>query len=86
MLMLQYDSPNLTVSGVKLWTVVGPQLRRKEVSSFALQLLDCVECKMHLYTVLLKETSSSAIAEGPRNALSQLKSCQLLHNCTKNHI
>jgi len=31
-------------------------------------------------------TSSSAIAEGPRDALSQLKSCQLLHNCTKNHI
>jgi len=27
-----------------------------------------------------------AIAEGPRDALSQLKSCQLLHNCTKNHI
>jgi len=31
-------------------------------------------------------TSSSAIAEGPRDALSQLKSCQLLHNCTKDHI
>jgi len=27
-------------------------------------------------------TSSSAIAEGPHNALSQIKSCQLLHNCT----
>jgi len=34
----------------------------------------------------LKCTSSSVIAEGPRDALSQLKSCQLLHNCTKNHI
>ena len=32
------------------------------------------------------KTSSSAIAKGPRDALSQLKSCQLLHNCTKNHI
>ena len=32
------------------------------------------------------KTSSSAIAEGPRDALSQLKSCQLLHNCTRNHI
>jgi len=32
------------------------------------------------------KTSSSAIAEGPRDALRQLKSCQLLHNCTKNHI
>jgi len=31
-------------------------------------------------------TSSSAIAEGPRDALGQLKSCQLLHNCMKNHI
>jgi len=30
-------------------------------------------------------TSSSAIAEGPRDALSQLKPCQLLHNCTKYH-
>jgi len=27
------------VSGVKLWTVVGSQLRRKEVESFALQQL-----------------------------------------------
>jgi len=32
------------------------------------------------------ETSSSAIAEEPRDASSQLKSCQLLHSCTKNHI
>jgi len=30
------------------------------------------------------ETSSSAIAEGPRDTLSHLKSCQLLHNCMKN--
>jgi len=29
---------------------------------------------------------SMPIKEGPRDALSQLKSCQLLHNCTKNHI
>ena len=28
-------------------------------------------------------TSSSAAAERPREPLSQLKSCQLLHNCTK---
>jgi len=33
-----------------------------------------------------RTTSSSAIAEGPRDALSQLKSCQLLYNCAKNHI
>jgi len=33
---------------------------------------------------ILELTSSSAIAEGPRDALSQMKSCQLLHNCTKN--
>jgi len=31
----------------------------------------------------LVTTSSSAIAEGPRDALSQLQSCQLLHNCMK---
>jgi len=37
-------------------------------------------------TLILIFTSSSAIAEGPRDALRQLKSCQLLQNCTKNHI
>jgi len=31
-------------------------------------------------------TSSSAIAEVSHDALWQLKSCQLLHNCMKNHI
>jgi len=31
-------------------------------------------------------TSSSAAAEGRLDALSRLKSCQLLHNCAKNHI
>ena len=31
-------------------------------------------------------TSSSAIAEVSHDALRQLKSCQLLHNCMKNHI
>jgi len=43
MLMLLHDSLNLIVSGVKLWTVVRPQLRRREVESFALQHLDSVE-------------------------------------------
>ena len=32
------------------------------------------------------KTTRSAIAEGPRDALSQLESFQLLHKCTKNHI
>jgi len=54
MLMLMYDSLNLVVNVVKLWTVMGPQLRRKEFQSFALQKLDCVECKMCRCTVLLK--------------------------------
>jgi len=36
--------------------------------------------------LLFNFISSSVIAEGPRDALSQLKSCQLLHNCTKNRI
>jgi len=31
----------------------------------------------------VNKTSSSAIAEGPCDALSQLKSCQLLHNLRK---
>jgi len=37
---------------------------------------------VNVLTTKLGITSSSAIAEGPRDALSQLKSCQLLHNCT----
>jgi len=32
------------------------------------------------------ETRGSAIPEGPRDALSQLKFCQLLYKCTKNRI
>ena len=35
-----------------------------------------------LIDALSSRTSTSAIAEGPRDALSQLKSCHLLHNCT----
>ena len=31
-------------------------------------------------------TRSRATAERPRDALCQLKSCQLLHSCTKNHM
>jgi len=55
--MLLYDSLNLIVSGVNLWTVMGPQLRRKDVQGFALQQqqLDCVECKMLQCIVLLKD-------------------------------
>jgi len=32
------------------------------------------------------EARSSAIAEAPSDALCPLKSCQLLHSCTKNSI
>jgi len=32
------------------------------------------------------KASSLAIEDDPRDAWSQLKSCQLLHNFTKNHI
>jgi len=31
-------------------------------------------------------TRSSTVAEGPRDALRQLQSCQVLQNCTKNLI
>jgi len=47
MLMLLYDSQSPIVSGVRLWTVTGPYLWRKELESFALLQLDCVKCKMH---------------------------------------
>jgi len=39
-----------------------------------------------IVAIELYVTSSSAAAERPREPLSQLKSCQLLHNCTTNHI
>ena len=39
-----------------------------------------------IFVVKKHLTSSWTIAEGPLDALSHLKSCQLLHNCTKNHI
>jgi len=41
---------------------------------------------MQICVPLALKTSSSAATERPREPLSQLKSCQLLHNCTKNHI
>ena len=46
MLVLPCDSLNLTVSGVKLWTVTGHSSGERKFS-LALQQLDCVECKMH---------------------------------------
>jgi len=36
MLVLLYESSNPVISGGKLWTVMGPQLRRKEVDRYAL--------------------------------------------------
>jgi len=35
---------------------------------------------------IVSQTRSSAITQEPRDALRQLKSCQLLQSCTKNHI
>jgi len=57
MLVLLYDFLNLVVGGVKFWTATGPQLRRKDVDSFALQQLDYVEHKMHQCTVLPGDNS-----------------------------
>jgi len=49
-------------------------------SAFNTSYIIAVTCiKLHRQL----QTSSSDIAEGPRDALRQLKSCQLLHNCTK---
>ena len=55
MLMLLYDSLNLVVIEVKLWTVTGHNSGDKEVQSLVLQQLDCVEHKMHWCTVLPKD-------------------------------
>jgi len=35
------------------------------------------------FSTLQKYTRNTASTEGPRDALGQLKFCQLLHNCTK---
>jgi len=40
---------------------------------------------VHFGLILYNKTRSSAIAQGPRDAPCQLKSCRL-HNCTKNRI
>jgi len=39
--------------------------------------------RQNVAAAVSNKTRSSAIAEGPRDALRQLKPCQLLHNCTK---
>jgi len=44
--------------------------------------LDCVTHTMHLLVAFVKETRSSATAEGPRDVLFRFKSCQPLQNCT----
>jgi len=41
----------------------------------------CV-CETRIWRTVFRLTISSAIAEGPRDALCLLISCQLLHNCT----
>jgi len=42
--------------------------------------------KLHHCHPMYMLMNGSSIAEGPRDALNQLKYCQLLHNCTKNRI
>jgi len=57
---------------------------RAIITPLAVQLHTPVVRFMVLYgsETSITVTRSSAVAEGPRNALWQLKSCQLLHNCT----
>jgi len=46
----------------------------------------CVPYRSRTSTPTTVITRSSAIAEGPRDALGQLKAYQLLQHCTKNRI
>jgi len=72
---------------------VVQQCRRQCIASYMnllwldrSQLRNMTVKTSNIYNQQLNTTSSSAIAQGPRDTLSLLKSCQLLHNCTKNHI
>jgi len=47
-------------------------------------VVTCIHKIRHLLACIGSRTRGSAIAEGPRDALSQLRCCRLLHNCTKN--
>ena len=56
MLMLLYDSVHVVVIDLNFGLLLGHnRYRRKEVESFPLQPLDCIERKIHLCTVLLKD-------------------------------
>jgi len=77
-------------SGILIHPTVWPQHQRYRQTGQDRQRSDSIG-RTVLQTVAqkptnAKHTSSSAAAERPRKPLSQLKSCQLLHNCTKNHI
>jgi len=72
---------NHCISSLRARTVSLRQLSYLLFSTFIsmIQKPTSKSCMHYRYA-----TSSSAIAEGPCDALSQLKSCQLLHNCMKN--
>jgi len=63
-------------------------LKRDQITKMSIvgQFVPCTYNSFAKWGTNTEITSSSAIAEGPRDALGQLKSCQLLHNCTKNDI
>jgi len=78
---VRWGPPSPTESGtaaITCWSM-SVSAKRSHVSATA-------ELWLNFTTANMTSISGSAIAEGPRDALTQLKSCQLLHNCTKNHI
>ena len=88
-------SPHRRPGAVTLWFLARSKLRRyttqwrEMLSTRTERLADSARKKKKKQKnneKKQKQTSNLAVAEGPRDALSQLKSCQLLHNNKKNHI
>jgi len=76
-LVVHYLADLQSVHGCRCYDKVAPNAKCQRVLVLALYLVS--NCSLYVtYTT----TRSSAVTEGPRDALCQSKSCELLHSCT----